>query len=305
MNQIRLKVERFDGFQGFIVNHSASGCTGSGLSARIMAELSAEYKSATKSQVPVYPSQNFPPQEIHHENIPLNIPHKSSFFPPQGPPVRTPFPIERTHENVSTFPYRASPLFTTGPSHDLDSYNAVFSTSSSLKHSDVSIVFENEALHNICSKKLGVKRVSHRNMNEVAAHALSCATTGMRFEGGVNADLNELRENLVYSKRVQFLTASYAPLFPKETRNNQLTVGGLTAACFENDNQTVKLDVSAGKYLAVALSYRGDVNSRDLNSALREFKMQQKVVFSSACPTAIKSGIVSEPPGRQMRGDGR
>ena len=282
MNQIRLKVERFDGFQGFIVNHSASGCTGSGLSARIMAELSAEYKSATKSQVPVYPSQNFPPQEIHHENNPLNIPHKSSFFPPQGPPVRTPFPIERTHENVSTFPYRASPLFTTEPSHDLDSYNAVFSMSSSLKHSDVSIVFENEALHNICSKKLGVKRVSHRNMNEVAAHALSCATTGMRFEGGINADLNELRENLVYSKRVQFLTASYAPLFPKETRNNQLTVGGPTAACFENDNQTVRLDVSAGSLTWPLLCLTEETSTRGTSTRPFENSKCNKKSFSAA-----------------------
>ena len=295
MNEVRLKVERFDGFQGFIVNHSASGRTGSGLTARIMAQLSAEYKSATKVQVPVYSSQNFPPQEMSYGNIPLpmGVPHGSTFFATQGPPVRTPFPIGSSHDNVSMFPY---PHKLNEPLHDLDSYNAVFSTSSALRHADVSIVFENEALHNICSKKLGVERPSHGNMNEVAAHALSSATTGVRFGGDLNADLNELRTNLVPGKQTQFLTTSYAPFYPKENPNNQLTVGDLTMACFENANQTVKLDVAAGKYLAVSLSYRGDVKSRDVNSALFKLKIEQKVVFSSACPTAVKAGIVSEPP---------
>ena len=41
--------------------------------------------------------------------------------------------------------------------------------------------------------------------------------------------------------------------------HEQLTVGEITTACFEPNNQLVKCDPRQGKYMACCMLYRGDV----------------------------------------------
>ena len=92
-------------------------------------------------------------------------------------------------------------------------------------------------------------------MKEIVAQVFSSATTGMRLGGELNVDLKEIQTNLVPHQQIQFLTASYAPFLPgKMISNKELHVCEITKACFEKDNQSVKCDVSAGRYIASTLT---------------------------------------------------
>ncbi|KAL5107447.1 Tubulin alpha-2 chain [Taenia crassiceps] len=57
INRIRQEVEATDNCQGFIVNHSIGGGTGSGLTVRIMEHLTNEYRKAISIQFPIFPSE--------------------------------------------------------------------------------------------------------------------------------------------------------------------------------------------------------------------------------------------------------
>ena len=54
--------------------------------------------------------------------------------------------------------------------------------------------------------------------------------------------------------------------------HEQLTVGEITNACFDPQNQMVKCDPRHGKYMACCLLFRGDVVPKDVNAAIATMK---------------------------------
>ena len=58
---------------------------------------------------------------------------------------------------------------------------------------------DNEAIYDICKKKLGVISPSFSNLNRLIAQVVSSITASLRFDGSLNVDLNEFQTNLVPS----------------------------------------------------------------------------------------------------------
>ena len=58
----------------------------------------------------------------------------------------------------------------------------------------------------------------------------------------------------------------------------------------------VVCDPRNGKYMAVALLYRGDCIPRDTNAAISAMKQKSTVNFVEWCPTGFKVGINYQPP---------
>lgn len=56
---------------------------------------------------------------------------------------------------------------------------------------------DNEAIYDICKKKLGVVSPSFNNLNRLIAQVVSSITASLRFDGSLNVDLNEFQTNLV------------------------------------------------------------------------------------------------------------
>lgn len=98
---------------------------------------------------------------------------------------------------------------------------------------------------------------------------------------------------------------------PKSVNATQvLTIANgtiLTRHCctlgFEPQNQMVVCDPRNGKYMAVALLYRGDVVPRDCTQAVAQMKAKSSFNLVEWCPTGFKLGINYQKPMAIPNGD--
>lgn len=160
MDRIRRLADNCSGLQGFFVFHSFGGGTGSGFGALLLERLSTDYGKKSKLEFCVYPAPQL----------------SSSVVEP---------------------------------------YNSVLTTHTTLEHSDCSFMVmqilshhlriteiprfkvDNEAIYDICKKKLGVTQPGFTNLNRLIAQVVSSITASLRFDGSLNVDLNEFQTNLV------------------------------------------------------------------------------------------------------------
>lgn len=179
----------------------------------------------------------------------------------------------------------------------VEPYNSILTTHCSLEHSDVAFLMDNQAIYDICAKKLDIQRPSYTNLNRLVAQVVSSLTASLRFDGALNVDLTEFQTNLVPYPRIHFPLVNLAPVISAEKAyHEQLTIAELTNACFDPDNQMVKCDPRHGKYMACCMMYRGDVVPKDVNSAIATIKTRRDIQFVDWCPTGFKVGINYQPP---------
>jgi len=175
-----------------------------------------------------------------------------------------------------------------------------------LDHTDVSLVLDNEALYDICQKRLGIKKPNYSNLNKIIAKVISPMTAALRFDGELNVDMNEFQTNLVPFPRLHFMTTSLAPIVGKankSTSNND--VKRITDECLQSNHFLVKYtdwDVVEDKYMAISLNYRGAVTSQEANGTVQWVKQQNKVSFVEWCPTGFKIGL-NDVPAAEVEGD--
>jgi len=178
----------------------------------------------------------------------------------------------------------------------VEPYNAILYSHTAMEHSDVSFIFDNEAMYDQLRKGLGIQNPSYTNINRLLAQVLSSITASLRFDGALNVDLNEFQTNLVPYPRIHYPLATYQPIMGADKAMHEgISVADITEATFEADSQMVKCDPSKGKYMAVCLLYRGDVVPKDVNSAIAKIKQTSKVQFVDWCPTGYKVGINYQP----------
>jgi len=186
----------------------------------------------------------------------------------------------------------------------VEPYNTVLTTHTTLEHVDCSFMVDNEAIYDICRKNLGVQSPGYTNLNRLIAQVVSSITASLRFDGSLNVDLNEFQTNLVPFPRIHFPLATYSPIISAEkAMHEQNSVAEMTFSCFEPSNQMVKCDPRAGKYMACALLYRGDVVPKDVNAAVATIKTKRTISFVDWCPTGFKLGICNEAPSQVPGGD--
>merc|ERR1712151_693845 len=107
-------------------------------------------------------------------------------------------------------------------------------------HTDVSLVLDNEALYEICQKKLDIKKPSYDNLNRIIAKVVSSMTAALRFDGELNVDMNEFQTNLVPFPRLHFMTTSLAPVISKKKASHEAqTVREITDHVFQPINMLV------------------------------------------------------------------
>merc|ERR1712007_207372 len=68
----------------------------------------------------------------------------------------------------------------------VEPYNSILTTHTTLEHSDCAFMVDNEAIYDICQKKLGVDRPSYKNLNRIIAQIVSSITLSLRFGGQLN-----------------------------------------------------------------------------------------------------------------------
>ncbi|RDL38580.1 Tubulin alpha chain [Venustampulla echinocandica] len=179
----------------------------------------------------------------------------------------------------------------------VEPYNAVLSTHSTIENSDCTFLVDNEAVYDICRRNLDIPRPSFEHLNRLIAQVVSSITSSLRFDGALNVDLNEFQTNLVPYPRIHYPLISYAPVISAaKSSHESFKTLDLTLQCFEPNNQMVVCDPRNGKYMAVALLYRGDVVPRDCNAAVASLKAKTSFNLVEWCPTGFKLGINYQKP---------
>jgi len=176
----------------------------------------------------------------------------------------------------------------------VEPYNGLLSTHWLLDHTEVSLVLDNEAMYEICQKKLQLNKVSYDQLNKLCAKSISCMTSALRFEGDLNVDMNEFQTNLVPFPRLHFMTSSYSPLTQKSKEVSDNSVWELLDTAFQSKNFNVKytdFDTAEDKYMAISVNFRGAVTSKEANSNIQKLKKNNKVSFVEWMPTGFKVGL--------------
>jgi len=181
----------------------------------------------------------------------------------------------------------------------VEPYNGLLSTHWLLDHTDVSLVLDNEALYEICQKKLDIKKPSYGNLNNIIAKVTSSMTAALRFDGELNVDMNEFQTNLVPFPRLHFMTTSLAPVISAAKADREAhDCRRITDDCLQPSSFLVKypdFDVVEDKYMAISLNYRGQIKSKVANATVQWIKTQAKVSFVEWCPTGFKIGLNDVP----------
>jgi len=144
---------------------------------------------------------------------------------------------------------------------------------------------------------LDIPRPGFEHLNRLVAQVVSSITSSLRFDGALNVDLNEFQTNLVPYPRIHYPLVSFAPVISaNKSSHESFKVHDLTLQCFEPQNQMVVCDPRNGKYMAVALLYRGDVVPRDCTQAVASLKAKTSFNLVEWCPTGFKLGINYQKP---------
>ncbi|CAE7947447.1 unnamed protein product, partial [Symbiodinium sp. KB8] len=183
----------------------------------------------------------------------------------------------------------------------VEPYNTVLCVHSLLEHTDVTIMYDNEALYDICRRNLDIERPTYTNLNRLIAQIISSLTASLRFDGALNVDITEFQTNLVPYPRIHFMLTSYAPVISAEKAyHEQLSVAEITMSVFEPASMMVKccfgFDLGAIGQLAVDRPEGGDVVPKDVNAAVATIKTKRTIQFVDWCPTGFKCGINYQPP---------
>jgi len=95
-------------------------------------------------------------------------------------------------------------------------YNAVLSMQYLVDEATSTVVLDNEALFDICKRKLKIDKPTYGNINRILAESMSGTTCSMRFPGQINSTMRKLATNLIPFPRIKFLMSSFAPIVPEE-----------------------------------------------------------------------------------------
>jgi len=191
----------------------------------------------------------------------------------------------------------------------VEPYNAVLSSHQLLENSDETFIVDNEALYNIMHNVLKKQSVEYKVLNKLIAKVTCGVTASIRFPGLLNGDLRKLGVNLVPFPRLHFFLVAYAPLESSDAASkNTVKVKDLTTQVQSARNFYSNVKADDGKYLAVALTFRGKekeqgskqkggLSTKEVDDAVKLFqeKGSQNGAFTDWIPNNIKSGIVTVP----------
>lgn len=113
--------------------------------------------------------------------------------------------------------------------------------------------------------------------NNVAAHLLCHLTAGMRFDGPLNVDVNEITTTLVPFPGLNLLQSSITPLFALSdvaAASSPRRIAAMFTDAFTRGHQLLRGDPRGAVHLAAAMLLRGDVALSDVQPNVERVKKE-------------------------------
>ena len=104
----------------------------------------------------------------------------------------------------------------------VDPYNVLLFMPWLLDYTEVSFLFDNRKLYNICRNYLRITEPtpSYNDLNSIIAKIQSSITCSLRFEGELNVDLNEYQtDRMCPFPRLHFIVPSMAPIIHRDDKD--------------------------------------------------------------------------------------
>lgn len=190
-------------------------------------------------------------------------------------------------------------------------YNTLLATQELIEHATCVFPVENKALLDICNSQMNKRENTNQmnynasckpfhDMNSIIANMLLHLTSGSRFPGSLNMDMNEVATNLVPYPRLHYIFSSISPMTLSAPNMCTMQETKLQDELFTNvwsrNNQLIKLDPlkSTSVVLAAAHIARGNTTLTDVKRNIERF--QNKSKFTSWSRDCMKIGLCSIPP---------
>ncbi|CCW70320.1 unnamed protein product [Phytomonas sp. Hart1] len=235
---IRAQVEACDCLQCFLVMHSMSGGTGSGLGTRVLGMLDEEFPGIYRICPVVFPSRV--------DDV-VTAPYNSCFA------------LKELLEHADC----VLPL-------DNDALARMADRALGMAAGKGNALAGVPQLRSFtAAQPTQTKGLPYDSMNALVAQLLSNLTCAMRFPGPLNMDINEITTNLVPYARLHLLTAGIAPLWvgKHSTIGGSRGVDAMMSSCFSREHLFVEVgDLHRTTALSTALIARGpQITVGDLN----------------------------------------
>ncbi|XP_001606879.1 tubulin epsilon chain [Nasonia vitripennis] len=191
-------------------------------------------------------------------------------------------------------------------------YNVLLATRELIEHATCVFPAENRALQDMCNVYMNNRRenvdqakynascLPFQDMNSIIVNMLLHLTSGSRFPGCLNTDMNELATNLVAYPQLHYIFSSVSPVALTasqiSTTNGTKYQDELFTNAWSRNNQLIKVDPlqSGSLVIGAAHIYRGDSSLTDIRRNIERF--QNKAKFTSWSKEAMKIGLCSVPP---------
>ncbi|KOC70391.1 Tubulin epsilon chain [Habropoda laboriosa] len=190
-------------------------------------------------------------------------------------------------------------------------YNALLATKELIEYATCVFPIENESLLDICNTQLKQKnnrdQINYniwckpfQDMNSIVVNVLLHLTSGSRFPGSLNMDMNEIATNLVAYPKLHYIFSSVSPLALTAPTMCNMQGTKLLDELFVNvwsrNNQLIKIDPLQPNSLILSAAHiaRGSCSINDLKRNIERFR--SKVSFSEWSKEAMKIGLCSVPP---------
>eukprot|EP00794_Sanderia_malayensis_P017074 gene17074-18794_t len=179
----------------------------------------------------------------------------------------------------------------------LEPYNAVLAMHQLIEHTDGCFCIDNEALYDICMRRLKLPSPMYEDLNHIVSQAMSGITTCFRFPGQLNSDLRKLAVNMVPFPRLHFFMPSYAPLVSKaEAAYEAVTVHELFTQLFDPGSTMAACNPRHGKYLTAAAILRGRMSMKDVENQVMLIQNKYSADFVEWIPNNIKTAVCDIAP---------
>ncbi|KAL1509444.1 hypothetical protein ABEB36_004179 [Hypothenemus hampei] len=200
-------------------------------------------------------------------------------------------------------------VYSTGTEDVITSpYNNALSTHQLLENATCVFPVENRCLLDIAMRKYrnGLMGKSEKitqfhstdDMNSSIVDMLLHLTSGSRFRGSLNFDMNDISTNMVPYPKMNFLSSGFNHIVNVNEKNtvSKRHKEELFVASFSRSNQLIQVDPLAPKsyLLGASLIGRGEYTITDLQAHIE--KLQNKAKFTAWSKKSIRIGLCSVAP---------